>query len=409
LNDYPLKTGSLKKLNRTDPMSEKNHISRRKFVKRCLMGGCAFALSAYTLNDFMGQEKNAGMRVGFRNDGPDKLWEWSREAMWYEASGSFIQCTLCPHACILGENDRGFCRTRVVKDGRLHTLAYGNPCAVHLDPMEKKPLYHFLPGKQILSIATAGCNLRCLNCQNWEISQSRPEDVTNRDLPPELLVSKVAENGIPAIAYTYSEPLIYYEYVFDSAGLARQQNIRNVLVTAGYIEEKPLRQICSVTDAANIDLKGFSDSFYKKVTGSKLEPVKRTLEISKEEGVWVEVTRLVVPGLSDDMDDIKSMCDWMVEVLGPDTPLHISRFSPQYKLKHLPPTPVETMHRAYETAKSAGLYYVYVGNLPGNPYQDTICPSCGFHVIRRSGYTIIANELENGHCPCGEKIAGVWL
>ena len=390
-------------------MSEKNHISSRKFVKRCLMGGCAFALSAYTLNDFMGQEKNAGMRVGFRNDGPDKLWEWSREAMWYQPSGSFIQCTLCPHACILGENDRGFCRTRVVKDGRLHTLAYGNHCAVHLDPMEKKPLYHFLPGKQILSIATAGCNLRCLNCQNWEISQSRPEDVTNRDLPPELLVSKVAENGIPAIAYTYSEPLIYYEYVFDSAGLARQQNIRNVLVTAGYIEEKPLRQICSVTDAANIDLKGFSDSFYKKVTGSKLEPVKRTLEISKEEGVWVEVTRLVVPGLSYDMDDIKSMCDWMAEALGPDTPLHISRFSPQYKLKHLPPTPVETMHRAYETAKSAGLYYVYVGNLPGNPYQDTICPSCGFHVIRRSGYTIIANELENGHCPCGEKIAGVWL
>ena len=390
-------------------MSEKNHISRRKFVKRCLMGGCAFALSAYTLNDFMGQEKNAGMRVGFRNDGPDKLWEWSREAMWYEPSGSFIQCTLCPHACILGENDRGFCRTRVVKDGKLHTVAYGNPCAVHLDPMEKKPLYHFLPGKQILSIATAGCNLRCLNCQNWEISQSRPEDVTNRDLPPELLVNQVAENGIPAIAYTYSEPLIYYEYVFDSGGLARQQNIRNVLVTAGYIEEKPLRQICSVTDAANIDLKGFSDSFYKKVTGSKLEPVKRTLEISKEEGVWVEVTKLVVPSLSDDMDDIKSMCDWMVEALGPDTPLHISRFSPQYKLKHLPPTPVETMHRAYETAKSAGLYYVYVGNLPGNPYQDTVCPSCDFHVIRRSGYTIIANELENGHCPCGEKIAGVWL
>ena len=282
-------------------MSTDNHINRRKFVKRCLMGGCALALSAYTINDFIGQEKKSGLRIGFFNDGPDELWKWSREAMWYEPSGRLIQCNLCPHACILGENDRGFCRTRVVKDKKLHTVAYGNPCAVHLDPMEKKPLYHFLPGKPILSIATAGCNLRCLNCQNWQISQARPEDVTNHDLPPDQLVNHATRNKIPALAYTYSEPLIYYEYVFDSASLARQHNIRNVLVTAGYIQEKPLRQLCTVTDAANIDLKGFNDSFYKKITGSKLEPVMRSLTIAKEEGIWVEVTRLVVPSLSDDL------------------------------------------------------------------------------------------------------------
>lgn len=390
-------------------MTKPNHINRRKFVKHCLMGGCALALSAYTLNDFLGEEKKAGLRVGFRNDGPEELWKWSREAMWYEPSGRLIQCNLCPHACILGENDRGFCRTRVVKDKKLHTISYGNPCAVHLDPMEKKPLYHFLPGKQILSIATAGCNLRCLNCQNWQISQARPEDVNNHDLPPELLVNKVSSNSIPAIAYTYSEPLIFYEYVFESASIARLQNIRNVLVTAGYIEEKPLRQLCRVTDAANIDLKGFTDDFYKKVTGSKLAPVKRSLEISKEESVWVEVTRLVVPTLSDDLEDIRAMCEWLVAALGPGTPLHISRFHPQYKLEHLPLTPVDTMHKAYEVAKDAGLHYVYVGNLPGNPYQDTVCPSCDLHVIRRRGYIIISNKLENGHCPCGEKIPGVWL
>ncbi len=396
-------------LKKSDNMSTGNRYSRRKFAKHCLMGGCALALSAYTLNDFVGQGKNVGMRVGFRNDAPDELWNWSREAMWYETRGRLIQCTLCPHDCILGENDRGFCRTRVVKEKKLHTVAYGNPCAVHLDPMEKKPLYHFLPGKQILSIATAGCNLRCLNCQNWQISQARPEDVVNHDLPPELLVRRVSENMVPAIAYTYSEPLIYYEYVYDSATLSRQQNIRNVLVTAGYIREKPLRQLCRVIDAVNIDLKGFTDRFYKKITGSTLAPVMQSLKIAKEEGVWVEVTRLLVPTLSDDMEDIRAMCDWLAETLGPDTPLHLSRFHPQYKLEHLPLTPVDTMHRAYETAKYAGLRYVYVGNLPGNPYQDTVCPDCGRHVIRRRGYKILANELEKGHCPCGEKIPGVWI
>jgi pyruvate formate lyase activating enzyme len=275
--------------------------------------------------------------------------------------------------------------------------------------MEKKPLYHFMPGKPILSIATAGCNLRCLNCQNWEISQARPEDVKNHNLFPDMLVERVSANSIPAIAYTYSEPLTFYEYVLDTATIAQGQQVRNVLVTAGYILEKPLRQLCKVIDAANIDLKGFSDGFYKKVTGSKLAPVMRSLEVAREEGVWLEVTRLLVPTLSDDMDDIHAMCDWLVETFGPGIPLHISRFHPQFKLEHLPPTPVETIHKAYEVARSAGLHFVYVGNLPGNPYQDTVCPQCGEHVIQRSGFKIVANDLKNGQCSCGEKIPGVWL
>lgn len=390
-------------------MSDSLPHSRRKFVKHCLMGGCGLALGAYTLQDFLAGDKTAGLRVGFRNDAPPELWEWSREAMWYEVQGRMVHCTLCPHQCILGENDRGFCRTRVVKNAQLHTIAYGNPCSAHIDPMEKKPLYHFLPGKPILSIATGGCNLRCLNCQNWQISQARPEDLRNYNLPPQQLVQGMTKNKIPAIAYTYSEPVIFYEYVMDTGKMAREQNIRNVLVTAGYIEEEPLRQLCTVADAANVDLKGFSDNFYKKICGAKLEPVKEALMIMQQEGVWVEVTKLTVPGLSDDMDDLRAMCDWMVEALGPGTPLHLSRFHPQHKLQHLPPTPVDTMYKAQEVAQRAGLHFIYVGNVPNNPFQDTICPNCKNAVIRRRGYTILSNELEDGHCPCGEKIPGVWL
>jgi pyruvate formate lyase activating enzyme len=297
----------------------------------------------------------------------------------------------------------------VVKEGKLHTIAYGNPCSVHLDPMEKKPLYHFLPGRPILSIATGGCNLRCLNCQNWQISQARPEDLRNYDLPPQQLAEMVAANNVPAIAYTYSDPIVFYEYVMDSGTLAREKHIRNVLVTAGYIEEKPLRRLCTITDAANVDLKGFSDNFYKKVCGAKLGPVMEALKIMHREGVWVEVTKLIVPTLSDNMDDLRAMCGWLVEALGPGTPLHLSRFHPQHRLQHLPPTPVDTMFKAYALARAAGLHFVYVGNVPDNPYQDTICPACNSAVIRRRGYSIHGNELENGRCPCGEKIPGVWL
>jgi len=390
-------------------MTTPSPLDRRKFVKRCIMGGCSLALGAYTLHDFLAGDKSAGLRVGFRNDAPAALWQWSREAMWYEAHGRMVHCRLCPHQCILGENDRGFCRTRVVKEGKLHTIAYGNPCAVHLDPMEKKPLYHFLPGRPVLSIATGGCNLRCLNCQNWQISQAKPENLHNFDLPPAQLTGLLTENNIPAIAYTYSDPIIFYEYVMDTGMLARARNIRNVLVTAGYIEEKPLRRLCTVADAANVDLKGFTDNFYKKVCGARLAPVMHGLLVMREEGVWVEVTRLIVPTLSDDLEDIRAMCGWLVETMGPGTPLHLSRFQPQHKLQHLPPTPVDTLYKAHDIATRAGLHFVYVGNVPDNPYQDTVCPQCRRAVIRRRGYTVLGNELENGTCPCGQEIPGVWL
>ena len=390
-------------------MSERSgNLDRRGFMKRYVMGGCGLALGIYAVRDLLSGEGAGGLRVGFRNDAPAELGKWSHEAAWYEAAGEVVRCLLCPHECILGENDRGFCRTRVVKGGILHTLAYGNPCAVHVDPIEKKPLHHFLPGSRIYSVATAGCNLRCLNCQNWEISQARPEDTQNHDLMPEELARTVAEHGIPSIAYTYSEPIVFYEYVRDTAARARELGIRNVLVTAGYISDEPLRELCRVVDAANVDLKSFDEGFYKKVTGAKLKPVLRALEVMVEEGVWVEVTRLIVPAHSDDARDLREMCRWIVRALGPDVPLHLSRFHPAYRLEGLPPTPVETLERARDIAREAGIRHVYVGNVPGHSGQVTHCPACEREVVVRQGYAPPRISLVNGRCPCGESIPGVW-
>ena len=383
---------------------------RRRAIKQCVMGACGLALGAYAIDDLLGDASARRLRRGFANDAPETLWQWSREAEWYEAGDHSVRCLLCPHKCALGENDRGFCRVRVVKEGRLHTLVYGNPVSLHLDPMEKKPLYHFLPGHPILSLATAGCNLRCINCQNWEISQAKPADLQHYDLPPEKLVAYATGRDIPAIAYTYSDPIIFYEYSRDTAALAKEKGIRNVLVTAGYISEEPLREFCTVIDAANVDLKGFNDDFYKKVTEATLQPVLRALQIMREEGVWVEVTRLIVPTYSDDLEDIRAMCKWLVRELGPDTPLHFSRFHPAYKLQGLPPTPATTLDQAYQIARDAGLHHVFVGNLSGHSAQNTTCPHCQRKVIERSGMKVHNNLLDNGRCPsCGEQISGVWL
>ena len=383
-------------------------LGRRTFVKKAVMGTCALAWGAYTIRDLVRESQRAGLRMGFPNDAPAELWRWSREADWYEPQGRFVKCVLCPHECVLGENDRGFCRTRVVKNGTLHTVTYGNPCAIHIDPVEKKPLYHFLPGAPIFSIATAGCNLRCLNCQNWEISQAKPEDTDNADLFPDQLVEVTAASSIPLIAYTYSEPLIYYEYVRDTAALARERGIRNVLVTAGYISERPLRALCRVTDAATVDLKGFNEAVYKKLTGARLSPILRALEVMREEGVWIELSRLVVPTHSDDIDDIRALCRWVVRVLGPGTPLHFLRFHADYRLKGLPPTPVEVLDAARKIAMDAGLQFVFIGNVPGHEGQDTTCPQCRRTIIARRGLQVASNLLDQGRCPCGETIPGVW-
>jgi pyruvate formate lyase activating enzyme len=376
------------------------------------MAGCGLALGGYTLWDLFVLGGDGGERAAFRNSAPAMLPPNAQPALWYESTalsdGPKVHCTLCPHECLLAENDRGFCRTRVVKDGKLYTLAYGNPCAAHLDPIEKKPLNHFLPGTLIFSLATAGCNMRCLNCQNWEISQSTPEETTNFDLAPQAAVEATKRYQAPALAYTYSEPVIFYEYVCDTAAKAREAGLKNVLVTAAFINSKPLKQPCKVIDGAHVDLKSFEESFYRKIASTRLKPVLDAITTLRECGVWIEITRLMVPALSDSIEDITAMARWMVRNLGADVPLHLLRFHPAHKLLNLPLTAIARMQAAKQAALAEGLHYVYLGNVPGAALQETKCPRCGRTVIKRDGYQLLENVLKEGRCPCGENIAGVW-
>jgi pyruvate formate lyase activating enzyme len=304
---------------------------------------------------------------------------------------------------------RGFCGVRENRQGTLYALSYGKLVAVHIDPIEKKPLFHFLPSSSAFSIATAGCNLRCKFCQNWEISQRTPDEVDYVYIEPQDLVKKAKESGSPTIAYTYTEPTIFYEYMLETAKLAKKEGLRNIMHSCGYINEEPLRELAKYLDAANIDLKGFSDDFYVKISEATLEPVLKTLKILKEEGVHLEITNLVLTGYNDYPDLITKMCLWIKENLGGDTPLHFSRFFPMYKLTSLNPTPVETLERARQIAVDCGLKYVYIGNLAGNPAENTYCPNCKKMLIERRGYFILQNNIEDDKCKfCSEEIEGVW-
>jgi pyruvate formate lyase activating enzyme len=294
-------------------------------------------------------------------------------------------------------------------EGKLYSIAYGNPCAVHVDPIEKKPFFHFLPSTRAFSIAAAGCNLRCLNCQNWEISQVSPRESQNIDLMPGRVVEECVRSRSESIAYTYSEPTTFYEYTLDTAGLARKRGIRNVLKSSGYINEAPLRKLCGVLDAANIDLKAFDDRVYRELNGAKLAPVLKTLTVLREEGVWLEITNLVIPNWTDHPDTIRRMCDWLCENGLSDSPIHFSRFSPLYKLTQIPPTPVATLDRAAEIARKSGMRYVYIGNVPGHDAENTSCHKCGRLIVARRGYVVTTNEIRGGKCGfCQEPIPGVW-
>jgi len=320
-----------------------------------------------------------------------------------------VQCELCPKLCLIEPGQSGECRVRINIDGVLRTVVYGYPCSMHIDPVEKKPLFHFLPGTGILSIATVGCNLHCKNCQNWEISQANPEDVPAVFCPPERLVALTKRNNCPSLAYTYTDPIIYYEYTYDAAKLAKEANIRNVLVTAGYINEGPWKKLLEYVDAANIDLKGISDDFYRQVCSGTLKPVQNALIVAKASGILVEVTNLIIPTLNDKPEQIRQLTRWVKVNLGGETPLHFSRFSPRYKMRHLPPTSLKTLDMAREIAMEEGLNYVYIGNISSKEGQNTYCPACKSLLIERSGFTILQNRLKDGYCPdCGREIYGVW-
>lgn len=324
-------------------------------------------------------------------------------------SSSTVQCGLCPKHCVIGPGESGECRIRVNLDGKLTAVTYGHPCSIHLDPIEKKPLFHMLPGTPILSIATVGCNLHCKNCQNWQISQCNPEKSTAYALPPEDIPALANEHNCRSIAYTYTEPAVYYEYALESSIKAREAGLKNVLVTAAYINKEPWRRLCRHVDAANIDLKGMTDEFYRDVCGATLKPVQDALVTAKEEGVMVEVTNLVIPTLNDSDDDLKRLSSWIKQNLGAETPLHFSRFSPQYRMEHLPPTPSATLSKARQIAEAEGLKYVYVGNILSKQGENTYCPGCGRALIKRKRFNVRRNKVRNGRCPhCGEEVYGIW-
>jgi pyruvate formate lyase activating enzyme len=312
--------------------------------------------------------------------------------------------------CLIEPGQSGECRVRINIDGMLRTVVYGFPCSVSpYDRVEKKPLFHFLPGTGILSVATVGCNLHCLNCQNWEISQTNPEESTSAFLPPERLVQLAKRYQFLSIAYTYSDPIIFYEYTYDTAKLARKEGVRNVLVTAGYINPQPWKKLLEYTDAANIDLKFISDDLYRRICSGTLKPIQNALVIAKASGVLVEVTNLVIPTLNDKPEQIRELARWTKANLGGDTPLHFSGFYPQYKMKHLPPTSLQTLETAREIATSEGLDYVYIGNVRSIKGENTYCPGCKSILIERKGYTILQNRLKDGRCPeCNTEIYGVW-
>jgi len=340
---------------------------------------------------------------------PGKVNDIIKDAEWGREDCLGVQCELCPFRCFLPEGSRGICRVRMNVGGKLKTLVYAQPVAVHVDPIEKKPVYHLLPGSGIFSIATVGCNLKCSFCQNWEISQSYPEQAKGEMLSPEQVVALAIKHKCHSIAYTYSEPIVFYEYVMDTAKLAKKAGLKNVLVSAGYINPEPLKELAPYFDVIKIDLKGFNEKFYREVVGGELRFVLDALVELKKQGVLVEVVNLVVPTLNDDMDDITAMSEWIYLNLGPDTPLFFSRFSPHYQLANLPATPIETLEEARRIALKTGLKYVYIGNLPGHPAENTYCPGCGKVLIRRYGYAILENYIKNSRCYfCGEKIPGVW-
>lgn len=332
------------------------------------------------------------------------------EARYYERlPDGDIRCLLCPRMCIVAPGNRGFCGVRENRGGTCYSLVYGHPCAVHLDPIEKKPFFHVLPGTQAFSLSTVGCNLTCKFCQNWQISQSRPEKAQTDYTPPERIVTDARRAGARSIAYTYGEPVVFNEYVQDIAARGERAGILNVVVSNGYINEKPLLDLCSVVDAIKIDLKAFTEGYYRDICGATLRPVLDTIVRIRRSGVWLELVYLMVPTLNDEPRELREMARWLKTNVGSEVPIHFSRFHPQYRLRDLPPTPLPSLDRAYDICREEGLDYVYIGNVPGHRTENTYCPSCSEIIISRRGYIVTSVDIVEGRCRfCDHAIPGIW-
>ncbi|MDD5676646.1 MAG: AmmeMemoRadiSam system radical SAM enzyme [Kiritimatiellae bacterium] len=366
-------------------------LSRREFLG-CLgagVAGCALA------------DTPAGAAPGGEN---------LREASFYEPlDGDRVLCKLCPRGCVVGDKQRGYCRVRENRGGRYYSLVYGRPCALHTDPIEKKPFFHVYPGSKAFSIATVGCNMACKFCQNWDISQAGPDDIQPPYQSPEAIAQQASTAGTRTIAYTYTEPTIFFEYMADCAKAGKARGIESVVVSNGFITAEAQTALFPLVKAIKIDFKAFTPSFYRDTCDGFLEPVKESLRRLAKSGVWYEIVVLLIPTLNDSTDEIKRMTAWIVKDLSPDVPLHFSRYHPMYKIKNIPPTPPDTLRRARQIAVAEGCRFVYIGNIPGEEAQNTICPYCQAMLIRRYEYRILENNIVKGTCrACGKTIAGVW-
>jgi pyruvate formate lyase activating enzyme len=368
--------------------------SRREFFSRLAQSACGVGLCGLlSPAPVLAQEVIPPVEVTFYTKLPDAK----------------IRCEICPRKCEIADLERGYCGNKENRKGIYYSLVYGNCCSAHIDPIEKKPLFHYLPSTEAFSIAAAGCNFECKFCQNWNIAQYRPEQVDGFYLPPAKVVSLAKEKNCPTIAYTYSEPVVFYEYMHDTALQARREGIGSVMISNGYINEAPLAELCRYVTGIKIDLKGFSETFYKEYCSGELKPVLDTLKRLRQIGIWHEIVVLLIPTLNDSRDEIRRMCQWIKAELGVEVPLHFTRFHPMYKIQNLPSTPVKTLEEARTIAREAGLHYVYLGNVPGHEGENTYCPKCHQVVIGRVGFHIVKNVLKKGACPaCGHRIPGVW-
>lgn len=379
---------------------EAQPLGRRRFLHTLLAAAGGTCLAA---------AMGAGVRLAQASPRAKSPLRMKKAKYWKPLGNARVQCTLCPKKCKVGDRERGFCGVRENRSGVYYTLVYGSAAAARPDPIEKKPFFHFLPGTLAFSIATAGCNMNCRDCQNWNISQSRPEQIYSQHLPPADVARYALRTGCKSIAYTYNEPVIFYEYMYDTAVEGHKRGVRSVIISNGYINREPLLALLRHLDAVKIDLKGFSDQFYRKYCSGTLSPVLDTIKTVHRQGKWLEIVYLVVPGINDSPQTIEAVCKWIRDNVGRQVPLHFSRFYPHYQLRHLPPTPYATLQQCHKIARSVGLHYVYIGNVPDSPAQHTYCPACGKLLIERMGYIVRAVRIKSGRCPaCGHRIPGVW-
>ena len=381
-------------------------MSRRSFVAgmAASCAGCALAgaraLEAGPFQDPFQPQAPLGAEGGL-NPVP---------ARWNKAlENSWVECGVCPRGCRISPGERGTCGTRENRRGTLYTLVHSRPCALGLDPVEKKPFFHVLPGAMALSLATPGCNLECRCCQNWEIAQARPEQVKTMRLTPADVVTLARQKAAPLIACTYTEPVVFSEYVLDIAQAGRRAGLRTVMVSNGYVQEQPLADLCRELTAYKVDLKGFDEAFFRRHTGGELKHVKETLRRLRQHGTWTEIVSLVIPGQNDSEAEARSLSRFVRDEVGAETPLHFTRFHPSYRLQNVPSTPVATLDRSRAIALAEGLKFVYLGNVPGHPGEGTYCPGCGQLLIRRVGMAVTENRMRGGSCPgCQRRIPGVW-